>query len=205
MHAGIDEAGWRAAIAAGTIHCSGKDCMVLEVSATPSIFTFRLWDWGRMGLDGRPRPIHIEDGAANIQWNRTTEWVRRELINRFEIVCEAEGWREERTGLHNLEFIETRRHWFTGTVPHHTGGGVNVLNLVEGDEAIVESPNGTFETFVVHYAETFIIPATVGAYTIRPHGRSIGKECATIKASVRVVLDSSTIRPEANTHDKLPK
>jgi mannose-6-phosphate isomerase class I len=173
-------------IPAGTIHCSGKDCMVLEVSATPYIFTFKLWDWGRMGLDGRPRPIHIQDGAANIQWDRTTEWVRRELINRFKIVCEAEGWREERTGLHDLEFIETRRHWFTGTVPHHTGGGVNVLNLVQGDEAIVESPNGTFETFVVHYAETFIIPATVGAYTIRPHGRSIGKECATIKAFVRI-------------------
>jgi len=172
-------------IPAGTIHCSGKDCMVLEVSATPYIFTFKLWDWGRMGLDGRPRPIHIEDGAANIQWDRTTEWVQRELINRFEIVCEAEGWREERTGLHDLEFIETRRHWFTGVVPHHTNGGVNVLNLVEGDEAIVESPNGIFEPFVVHYAETFIIPAAVGAYTIRPHGSSMGKECATIKAFVR--------------------
>jgi mannose-6-phosphate isomerase class I len=172
-------------IPAGTIHCSGKDCMVLDVSGTLYIFTFKLWDWGRMGLDGRPRPIHIEDGAANIQWNRTTEWVRRELINRFEIVCEAEDWREERTGLHDLGFIETRRHWFTTSVPHHTGGGVNVLNLVEGDEAIVESPNGSFAPFVVHYAETFIVPAVAGAYTIRPDGISAGQECATIKAFVR--------------------
>jgi mannose-6-phosphate isomerase class I len=172
-------------IPAGTIHCSGKGSMVLEISATPYIFTFKLWDWGRVGLDGRPRPIHLERGAANIQWNRTTTWVKDSLINRVEDMANGEGWREERTGLHELEFIETRRHWFTGTVPHHTEGTVNVLNLVEGEEAIVESPTAAFAPFTVHYAETFIVPAQVGSYTIRPHGPSTGKQCATVKAFVR--------------------
>jgi len=60
-----------------------------------------------------------------------------------------------------------------------------VLNLVEGREAIVESPSGAFEPFVVHYGETFIVPASVGEYTIRPHGESKGKECGTLKAYVR--------------------
>jgi hypothetical protein len=87
--------------------------------------------------------------------------------------------------LHELEFIETRRHWFTKLVPHNTDGTVNVLNLVEGDEVVVESPTSTFEPFVVHYAETFIVPAQVGAYTIRPHGKAQGKQCATMKAFVR--------------------
>jgi hypothetical protein len=40
----------------------------------------RLWDWGRLGIDGRPRPIHIEHGLANIQWDRTTEWTRENLV-----------------------------------------------------------------------------------------------------------------------------
>jgi mannose-6-phosphate isomerase class I len=172
-------------IPAGTVHCSGKNSMVLEISATPYIFTFKLWDWGRLGLNGRPRPIHLDHGAANIQWDRTTDWVRRNLINRFEPVASGPGWREERTGLHEREFIETRRHWFTGTVPHDTKGGVNVLNLVEGRESVVESPSGAFAPFPVHYAETFIVPAAVGAYTIRPTGESEGSECATVKASVR--------------------
>jgi hypothetical protein len=70
-------------------------------------------------------------------------------------------------------------------VPHHTNGGVQVLNLVQGAEAIVESPSGAFEPFVVHYAETFIVPAAVGTYTIRPHGQGSGTECATLKAYVR--------------------
>jgi len=172
-------------IPAGTVHCSGAESVVLEISATPYIFTFKLWDWGRLGLDGKPRPIHLAHGLANVDWSRTTEWTRRNLVNRFEPLAQGDGWREERTGLHEREFIETRRHWFTGTVPHTTDGGVNVLNLVEGEEALVESPGGTFAPFLVRYAETFIVPAAVGCYTIRPHGPAAGRECATMKAFVR--------------------
>jgi mannose-6-phosphate isomerase class I len=172
-------------IPAGTIHCSGKNAMVLEVSATPYIFTFKLWDWGRLGLNGLPRPIHLDHGLANIVWDRDTEWVRQNLINRIEPMGEGPGWREERTGLHELEFIETRRHWFTSVTPHNTSDTVNVLNLIEGEEAVVESPNGAFDPFVVHYAETFIVPASVGQYTISPVGRSLGRRCGTIKAFVR--------------------
>ena len=84
------------------------------------------------------------------------------------MIAEGDGWREERTGMHATEFIEPRRHWFTDIVPHNTNGGVQVLNVIKGDELIVESPTGAFEPFIVHYAETFIIPACVGEYTIRP-------------------------------------
>jgi hypothetical protein len=159
--------------------------MVLEISATPYLFTFKMWDWGRLGLDGKPRPIHLNHGAANIQCERTTAWVKANLINRVEPLIGGDGWREERTGLHEREFIETRRHWFTKAVPHDTRGGVNVLNLVEGAEVLIESPANAFEPFVVHYAETFIVPAAVGPYTVRPHGVALGHECATIKAFVR--------------------
>lgn len=173
-------------IPGGTIHCSAKGCMVLEISATPYIFTFKLWDWGRLGMDGNPRPINIEHGIQNIQWNRTETWVHDNLVNRIDELGKGDGWREERTGLHELEFIETRRHWFTKKVNHNTNNGVNVIALVEGREVVVESPTGTFEPFVVHFAETFIVPAALGEYTIRPYGESEGMECATVKAYVRV-------------------
>ena len=173
-------------IPAGTCHCSGANSMVLEISHTPYIFTFKLWDWARLDLNGLPRPINLERGAANIQWNRTKSWVEPRLVNAIEPVAEGDGWREERTGLYRSEAFETRRHWFTKTVPHDTNGhSVHVLNLVQGAEAIVESPENAFEPFIVHFAETFIIPAAVGRYTIRPHGPSEGTECATMKAYVR--------------------
>lgn len=172
-------------IPAGTPHCSGRNSMVLEISATPYIFTFKMWDWKRLGLDGLPRPIHLEHGINNIQWDRTTTWVKKNLVNRISPVQQGDGWCEERTGLHEREFIETRRHWFTKRVPHDTNGGVNVLNLCKGEEVIVESPSSSFPPLIVHYAETFIVPASVGSYTIRPHGPSLGRKCATIKAFVR--------------------
>lgn len=172
-------------IPGGTIHCSGKNTMVLEISTTINLFTFKLWDWDRVGLDGKPRPIHIDHGEQVIQWDRRTEWIKQNLLPKATLIEEGDGYREEKTGLHERQFLETRRHWFTKPVPHNTDGKVNVLNLVEGEEAIVESPTGAFAPFVVHYAETFIIPASVKEYTIRPYGKSEGKEIATIKAYIR--------------------
>ena len=160
--------------------------MVLEISSTPYIFTFKMWDWNRLGMDGKPRPINIDHAEKVINWNRRTEFTKKELVNQISPVAEGDGWREEKTGLHRFEFIETRRHWFTKPVTHHTEGSVNVLNLIEGREAIIKSPTKAFEPFIVHYAETFIIPEAVKEYTIEPHGESEGFEIATIKASIRV-------------------
>ena len=172
-------------IPGGTVHCSGAGALVLEISSTPNLFTFKLWDWQRLGLDGKPRLINVERGKCVIDWKRNTEYVYNHLANQVTLVAEGDGWCEERTGLHPNEFIETRRHWFTKTVTHDAHGSVNVLNLVEGDEAVVKSPTGAFEPFVVHYAETFIVPACVGQYTITPCGDTAGKQYATIKAYVR--------------------
>ncbi|MDR1236943.1 MAG: class I mannose-6-phosphate isomerase [Propionibacteriaceae bacterium] len=171
-------------IPAGTIHCSGRNAMVLEISATPYIFTFKMWDWGRTGLDGQPRPVHLEHALANLQYERDTAWTVENLVNQTKTLAQGDGWTEERTGLNELEFIEVRRHKFTGPVAHDTHGTVNVVNLVAGSSAIVESQTGAFAPFTVHYAETFIIPAAVGSYTIRP-GLDAEGELMTVKVYVR--------------------
>lgn len=173
-------------IPAGTIHCSGKNCMVLEISATPYIFTFKLYDWGRKGLDGLPRPINIDRGMDVLDERFNKTFAQDELVNQITTVAEGNGWLEEKTGLHEREFIETRRHWFNDRIMLETQGSVNVINLVEGREVIVESPSDLFDPFIVHYAETFIIPEQIKKYTIRPYGESVGKKCATLKAQIRI-------------------
>lgn len=168
-------------IPAGTIHCSGRNTMVLEISATPYIFTFKLWDWGRLGLDGSPRPIHIEHGLNNIQWNRTTGWVMDNLVHQERLLSSDASGTVERTGLHEWEFIETRRYTTSTACEVRMGDGMDVLNLVSGRIASLESVDGSFEPFEIHYAETGVVPASVGRYRIR----AIDGEVRMIVASVR--------------------
>src|SRR5699024_5355390 len=68
-------------IPGGTVHSQGRNSVVLEISSTPNIYTFKLWDWGRVDLDGKPRPVHLEHGLNSIQWFRDTSWVKKHLID----------------------------------------------------------------------------------------------------------------------------
>lgn len=173
-------------IPAGTIHCSGAGTMVLEISATPYIFTFKLWDWGRVGLDGKPRPTNVDRGAENMQMGRTTDWCKKNLVSAISELKNEEHLKIEKTGLHELEFIEIKRYWFDQKTTLHTEESVNMLNLIEGEEVRITSTHNAFSPYIVHYAETFIVPECVKEYCIEPYGRSEGKEVAVIQAKVRV-------------------
>lgn len=173
-------------IPAGTVHCSGSNAMVLEISATPYIFTFKMWDWGRVGLDGKPRPVNIERAIDNIQFDRTTRWCKENLVSNIQEMEHTEHRKVEKTGLHELEFIETKRYWFDTKTLFLCEESVNMCNLIEGEEALITSVDQSFEPFVVHYAETFIIPESIHVYQIEPYGRSAGQEIAIMKATVRV-------------------
>lgn len=164
-------------IPAGTIHCSGKNTMILEISATPYIFTFKLWDWNRLGLDGKPRPTHITHGKSVIDETWTSTKVNEELFNNFEKISNI----EERTGLHKTQFIESRRFNTSKAILHNTNGEVQMLNLVEGQQVVIKSPSSQFNDFLVNFAETFIIPAGVNEYVIEP----VCGEVKYIKAYVR--------------------
>lgn len=48
-------------VPAGTVHALGKGVVIYELQQT-SDTTYRLYDWDRVGLDGKPRELHIEKG-----------------------------------------------------------------------------------------------------------------------------------------------
>ncbi len=54
---------------ATTVHALGTGCLLYEVQQTCDI-TFRVWDWGRVGLDGKPRELHIDESIATIDFER---------------------------------------------------------------------------------------------------------------------------------------
>lgn len=49
-------------IRAGTIHALGPGLLIYEIQQSSDL-TYRLYDWGRVGLDGQPRTLHIDKGT----------------------------------------------------------------------------------------------------------------------------------------------
>lgn len=153
-------------IPGGTIHSSGENSVVLEISTTPNRFTFKLWDWGRLDLDGKPRPISLHHGKHVINTDFDSNYVREHFYNRSEVIKEDEHSLEEHTGLHELEPIETRRLTFTKEVTQSTELSTNMLKLVEGEHIQVVSPTNSFDPYDIYYGETFIIPEQVKDYVL---------------------------------------
>lgn len=151
----------------GTVHASGKNNMVLEISATPYIFTFKMYDWLRLGLNGQPRPIHLDHAFANLYFDRKGPLVTRDLISHPETTATWASGRKIHLPTHPEHFYTVDRYEFTGTVDIPTNGQCHICMLVEGAAVSVAS-NGTAQMF--HYAETFVVPAQAGAYTCRYDG-----------------------------------
>lgn len=161
-------------IPAGTIHAQMRGNMILEISANPYIYTFKLWDWDRLGLDGKPRPIHLDHGSHMLNKSKSAIEATEQLINKISIMSKGDNYIEERTGLHDLSKIETRRFKFSGSVSHTTNESVNTLTLVEGDEIIIRSVDNNFDDYQVKYSETVVIPAAVGGFkTYSVNGTSV--------------------------------
>ena len=137
---------------------------------------------GCLGMDGLPRPIHLDHGMKNIQWNRDTKWVYDNIVSKQKTLEKTENCEVERTGLHSREFIDTMRYTLSEVYTVSMDDTVHVMNLVDGRSATIESVDGSFAPFTVHYAETAIVPAAVGTYRIVPKK---GETIKMLVASVR--------------------
>lgn len=157
----------------GTVHSSGKDNLVLEVSATPYIFTFKMYDWVRLDLNGRPRPINIDHAFHNLDFSRKGTKVKEELISRQQVIEEGKDWQLVHVPTHAEHFYDLHRMEFRSSITVDTFGKCHVLMLVEGQSVIVETANGFRQRY--NYAETFAIPAAAGAYRIINEGDGTAK------------------------------
>jgi mannose-6-phosphate isomerase class I len=169
-------------IPAGTVHCSGANNLVLEISATPYIYTFKLYDYLRPDLDGQPRPISYQRAFEVIDFHRKTGWVREHLLAKPRCLAEGQGWRrllltDTDLVFHSVERIEMTTSYIDTT----EFDGVHVLCVVEGQGArVVRETDGA--ALELSYAETIIIPGACGPYRLEPIGEA---EVKVVKSYVR--------------------
>jgi mannose-6-phosphate isomerase class I len=167
-------------IPGGTPHASGAGNLVLEISATPYLYTLRFYDWLRRNLDGELRPVHLAHAFANVDPARRGQAVARELIRDPDVTASGPGWRELRLGELEELFFAVDRLEFEEEISVETRGRFHVLNLVAGEEAVVETERG--DAYPLSYAETLVVPASVGRYRIE---RRRGPACKVVKAFVK--------------------
>ncbi|WP_405849664.1 class I mannose-6-phosphate isomerase [Streptomyces sp. NBC_01518] len=169
-------------IPAGTPHASGAGNLVLEISATPYLYSLRFYDWLRPGADGNPRPLPYEHGFANLETGRRGEAVARDLVQEPRTLREGTGWREEVIGALPEMFYEVRRFVLDAgaEAADDTQGRFHILNVVEGEGVTVHTAAG--DRHELAYAETLTVPAAVGAYTLRA---TAGGPVRVVKALVR--------------------
>ena len=165
-------------IPAGTVHASGAGNVVLEISATPYLYTLRFYDWLRRDLEGELRPVHVDHAFANLDPGRRGDALA-ELVPEPRVLRAGPGWAELELGRHPDLFFRVNRLELEDAIADEMDGRFHVLNLVEGGAVQIETDAGDVQR--LSYAETVVIPAAVGRYEVRPLE---GTACKLVKAFV---------------------
>ena len=143
---------------AGTAHTFGSDVLVAEIQQS-SDATFRLFDWNRLALDGKPRPLHVEQALEAIDFQRGPVAPRslgateRLQVSRL-VECE--------------QFILDRWDF---DAPLSTGGDrrCHIIAVLSGAVQIERDPTET----ALPPGGTALLPAGLGPIRLSPQGRTV--------------------------------
>lgn len=158
-------------IPAGTVHSSGRNQVILEIgSLTVGSYTFKMYDYLRLDLDGVPRPIHTYHGERVLETSRTGAWVRKNVVQKPQLLRKGRGWAEYLLGEHPLLYFGLYRYEFEKEIEGDTQGVFHVLTLVDGEKIAVYAKNDPGRRYIQNYLDVVVVPANIGPYVIQNLG-----------------------------------
>jgi mannose-6-phosphate isomerase class I len=163
--------GTQVMLPAGTIHSSGRNQVILEIgSLTIGSYTYKMYDYLRADFDGKPRPIHTYHGENVLSKERTTSWVKENLVQEARLVKSGNGWAEYIVGEHDLLYFSLRRLEFEKEIEGNTEGKFHVLTLVDGEKVLVQSLDNPELSYTQNYLDVVVVPANMGRYVVKNLG-----------------------------------
>jgi mannose-6-phosphate isomerase len=152
-------------IEAGTVHAIGAGVLLAEIQQM-SDATFRVFDWGRVGLDGKPRQLHISQALESTNFDRGP-------VNPLPTSASSTPAGNQREKLSRCPYfaLERLRLSRAETVGHHDGFtilmGLESTTLVayQGRECRLE------------FGQTLLLPAAIGPSSLTPVGESTILTC----------------------------
>ena len=143
-------------VPAGTLHAIGEGVTLVEVQQNSDL-TYRLYDWGRVGLDGNPRETHTREGLLSIRYEEPIEGpLDPEFI--------GDGGDNHSAKLVSTDHYAVELHEVGSHLECTTDGRAQALVLLEGDARLWI--DGVDEPWVFEQGDTWLVPAAVGRYRI---------------------------------------
>jgi mannose-6-phosphate isomerase class I len=167
----------------GTIHGSGKNNLVLEISSTPYIFTFKIYDWLRVDLNGKPRTLNIQRAFENLNFEQSGKTICKENINNIKCLVDNNDVKIFHLITPDRLYYEVHRiEMKSGArLDLLTNGAFNLLMLVEGECVYVRTRDCDYSKRF-SFAESFLLPAGATAYTIE---NKSSQTCKLVKAFLK--------------------
>ena len=148
-------------IPGGRVHAIDQGCLLLEVQQNSNT-TYRLWDWDRVGVDGKKRELHFEKALCVIDWND----VRNSRLEPTPI--------KEKNGLYGEQIIQNkyftiRRYSLNQDVRFGTEQLRFEILFAPDNELTIEYGS---EFFQIPMGRTCLVPAALGVYRIHTKERT---------------------------------
>lgn len=147
-------------IEAGTPHAIRAGTLLVEVQQTSDL-TLRMYDWGRLGLDGKPRPTHVEQALSVIDCKAPAPKAVRAAYPASGSVPLARI-----SALVDCEYFRLHEIRLTGEADHKPDGFARILVVLDGSGSVA-GPDSAPRS--IGFGDTILLPARMGAATFRPH------------------------------------